>query len=49
VVVFTRDAQAAPAFFSDVLGLRSGDAGCGWLIFAPPPAELAAHSSDGDT
>src|SRR5262245_34725322 len=30
----------------DVLELRSVDAGGGWLIFAAPPAELAAHPSD---
>src|SRR4051812_37176551 len=33
----------------DVLGLKSVDAGGGWLIFALPPAELAVHpaSSEG--
>jgi predicted enzyme related to lactoylglutathione lyase len=29
-----------------VLGFQSVDAGGGWLIFALPPAELAAHPSD---
>jgi hypothetical protein len=29
-----------------VLELRSVDAGGGWLIFALPPAELAAHPAD---
>ena len=35
---------------ADVLGLESVDAGGGWLVFALPPAELAAHpaSSEGD-
>jgi catechol 2,3-dioxygenase-like lactoylglutathione lyase family enzyme len=47
-IVFTRDADADRAFFRDVLDLRSVDAGGGWLIFALPPAELAAHPSDGD-
>jgi catechol 2,3-dioxygenase-like lactoylglutathione lyase family enzyme len=42
-VVFTRDAEADRAFFADVLGFQSVDAGGGWLIFALPPAELAAH------
>lgn len=46
--MFTRDAQRARAFLADVLGLRSVDAGGGWLIFALPPAELAAHPTDGD-
>lgn len=35
-------------FFRDVLGLSSVDAGGGWLIFALPPAELAAHPTEGD-
>jgi predicted enzyme related to lactoylglutathione lyase len=42
-VLFSRDAEADRAVFSDVLGLESVDAGGGWLIFALPPAELAAH------
>jgi catechol 2,3-dioxygenase-like lactoylglutathione lyase family enzyme len=45
-VVFTRDAEALRAFFRDVLELPSVDAGGGWLIFALPPAEIAAHPSD---
>jgi catechol 2,3-dioxygenase-like lactoylglutathione lyase family enzyme len=47
-IIFTRDAEADRAFFRDVLGFASVDAGGGWLIFALPPAELAAHPSDGD-
>jgi catechol 2,3-dioxygenase-like lactoylglutathione lyase family enzyme len=47
VTVFSRDADATRAFFRDVLGLDSVDAGSGWLIFALPPAELAVHPSDG--
>jgi catechol 2,3-dioxygenase-like lactoylglutathione lyase family enzyme len=42
-LVFSRDAEAVRAFFRDVLGLPSVDAGDGWLIFALPPAELAVH------
>jgi hypothetical protein len=30
-----------------VLGIRSVDAGGGWLIFALPPAELAVHPAEG--
>jgi catechol 2,3-dioxygenase-like lactoylglutathione lyase family enzyme len=41
-LVFSKDAEAVRAFFRDVLGLPSVDAGGGWLIFALPPAELAA-------
>ncbi len=46
-IVFAEDAEAARAFFADVLGLRSVDAGGGWLIFALPPAELACHPAPG--
>src|SRR4051794_27056132 len=49
-ILYTHDAEADRAWLADVLGLESVDAGGGWLIFALPPAELAAHpaSSDGD-
>ena len=46
VVVYSKDAEADRAFFRDVLGFRSVDAGHGWLIFALPPAEAAVHPSD---
>jgi catechol 2,3-dioxygenase-like lactoylglutathione lyase family enzyme len=46
-IVFAEDAEAARAFFSDVLGLSSVDAGDGWLIFAMPPTELAVHPGGG--
>ncbi len=42
-VVYTVDAEADRAFFRDVLGFSSVDAGGGWLIFALPPAEVAFH------
>ena len=48
-IVFADDAEAARAFFADVLDLRAVDAGGGWLIFAMPPAELAVHPADGPT
>ena len=38
-----QDADAARAFFRDVLGLPYVDAGGGWLIFKLPPAELGVH------
>ena len=47
-ILFARDAEAARAFFADVLGLHSVDAGGGWLIFALPPAELAVHPAEGE-
>jgi catechol 2,3-dioxygenase-like lactoylglutathione lyase family enzyme len=46
VIVYTQDAEADRAFLRDVLGFESVDAGGGWLIFALPPAEIAAHPSD---
>jgi predicted enzyme related to lactoylglutathione lyase len=45
-ILFTRDPEATRAFFRDTLDLPSVDAGGGWLIFALPPAELAAHPAD---
>jgi catechol 2,3-dioxygenase-like lactoylglutathione lyase family enzyme len=45
VILFSEDPEADRAFFRDVLGFRSVDAGDGWLIFALPPAELAVHPS----
>jgi len=48
-IVFSPRAEEVRAFCRDVLELGSVDAGGGWLIFALPPAELAAHPSEGDT
>jgi predicted enzyme related to lactoylglutathione lyase len=42
-ITYAHDAEKARAFFRDMLGLPSVDAGHGWLIFALPPAEIAAH------
>ena len=46
VIVYTKDATADRAFFRDVLGFSSVDAGHDWLIFALPPAELAVHPAE---
>jgi catechol 2,3-dioxygenase-like lactoylglutathione lyase family enzyme len=46
VIVYSRDAEADRAFFRDVLGFKSVDAGHGWLIFALPPAEAAFHAGE---
>jgi catechol 2,3-dioxygenase-like lactoylglutathione lyase family enzyme len=46
-VLYAHDANAARAFFRDVLGMDSVDAGDGWLIFALPSAELACHPGAG--
>jgi catechol 2,3-dioxygenase-like lactoylglutathione lyase family enzyme len=47
VIVYSQDASADRAFFRDVLGYPSVDAGHDWLIFTLPPAELAVHPDDG--
>lgn len=46
VIVYSKDAEADRAFFRDVLGFKSVDAGHGWLIFALPPAEAAFHPGE---
>jgi predicted enzyme related to lactoylglutathione lyase len=46
LITYAHDAQKARAFFKDVLGLPSVDVGHGWLIFALPPAEIAAHPTE---
>ena len=43
MIIYSADAAADRAFFRDVLGFASVDAGHGWLIFALPPAEIAFH------
>ena len=45
-ILYSPDADKVRAFLRDVLGLKSVDAGHGWLIFAAPPAELAAHPTE---
>src|SRR4051812_43323301 len=42
-ILYSPDADKVRAFLRDVLGLKSVDAGHGWLIFAAPLAEIAAH------
>ena len=37
VIVYSKDAEADHAFFREVLGIKSVDAGHGRLIFALPP------------
>jgi catechol 2,3-dioxygenase-like lactoylglutathione lyase family enzyme len=46
VIVYSQDADADRAFFKDILGFPSVDAGHGWLIFALPPSEAAFHPAD---
>jgi predicted enzyme related to lactoylglutathione lyase len=45
-LLYAEDAEQVRAFFRDVLGLASVDAGHGWLIFALPPAELGIHPAE---
>jgi hypothetical protein len=47
LLLYSRDPEADRAFFREVLGFASVDAGEGWLIFALPPAELGIHPGDG--
>jgi predicted enzyme related to lactoylglutathione lyase len=42
-ILYAHDAEAARAFFRDVIGLDFVDSHGGWLIFALPPGELACH------
>ena len=46
VVIYSTDAEADRAFFRDILGFASVDAGHGWLIFGLPTAEAAVHPAD---
>ena len=48
-IVFSPEAEKVRAFFADVLGMHSADAGGGWLSFALPPAELAVLPADGES
>ncbi len=45
-IVHSEDPDATRAFFRDVLGWPSVDAGGGWLIYRTPPSELAVHPID---
>ena len=45
-IIYAHDADKIRAFLRDVLGFKSVDAGHGWLIFAAPPAEIAAHPAE---
>lgn len=45
-IIYAGQAEQVREFLRDVLGFPSVDAGGGWLIFACPPTELAAHPSE---
>jgi len=46
-LMYSAKAEETRAFFRDVLGFRSVDAGRGWLIFEAPPTEIAVHPAEG--
>jgi hypothetical protein len=46
VLIYTSEPDALRAVFRDVFGWTHVDAGDGWLVFALPPAELAAHPTE---
>ncbi len=46
LVLSSKDADADRRFLAKDLGLRSIDAGRGWLIFEMPPAEVAVHPAE---
>jgi catechol 2,3-dioxygenase-like lactoylglutathione lyase family enzyme len=46
-LLYAHDAEAARAFFRDVLELEALDGGDGWLYFTLPPGELACHPGPG--
>ena len=47
-LVYNREPEKLRAWFRDVLGLHSIEAGKGWPIFALPPAEMGVHPIDGE-
>lgn len=46
-IIYSDDADATRAFFSEVLGWPHIDAGQGWLIFKTKPSELGVHPATG--
>ena len=47
IVVASRDPDADHAFFREVLGLSSVDAGGGYMIFRLPEGEASVHPTSG--
>jgi|SRR5438270_2279018 len=45
-ILYSPDAEKLRTFLRDVLGLKSVNAGHGWLIFAAPPTEMTAHPTE---
>jgi hypothetical protein len=49
MLIYSSAPEKDRQFLTDVLQLKSVDAGHGWLIFKLPPAELAVHPVDEDS
>jgi hypothetical protein len=49
MLLYSSQANALRAMLRDAFGLKSVDAGDGWLIFALPPSELGVHPAEGPT
>ncbi|WP_020577661.1 VOC family protein [Actinopolymorpha alba] len=47
-VIHATNAEQTRAFFRDILGFSSVDAGGGWLVFAMPPAEISVNPTEGE-
>jgi catechol 2,3-dioxygenase-like lactoylglutathione lyase family enzyme len=45
-LLYTSEPEQLRAVLRDVFGWKHVDAGDGWLIFALPPAEVAAHPAE---
>jgi hypothetical protein len=47
-LLYSKAADKDRAFFKDILGWNSVDAGEGWLIMQAPPTEMGVHPTDDD-
>lgn len=47
MLLYSPEADALRNILRDAFGLKSVDAGGGWLIFALPPGEIGVHPEDG--
>jgi predicted enzyme related to lactoylglutathione lyase len=47
-LMYSKQSEQVRAFFRDVLEWPHVDDGSGWLIFAMPPSELAAHPTENE-
>ena len=47
MLLYSSEPNAVRGLLGNALGLKSVDAGGGWLIFELPPAELGVHPAEG--